>query len=222
MEELIKNHHWKQKEVINEKSAKLPNIRKQYLFSMFAVVLLLIVIYIILLFTVEGNGIYALVFVGNLLAFFFGGIIVTLLMIFYNNIMINKSRKEIAKYYSKLINSDIERIYKTFKNKKFSFARIGELSILGDWVMILSNISLELSQKELDTFVSFYKQLDYIESIKSEFNSHIKALEGISFKEYSRMKEYNNSIALLSKEFKKLFSIEVDELIDKLKKISSY
>lgn len=222
MEELIKNNSWKKHEVIHEKSSKLPNLRKKYLFSIGGSIFLLLITYIILLFRGEGNGVFALILIGNLLAFAFGGIIVTLLIIFYNNVMISRSRKEMSKCYSRLINSDIERIYKTFKDKKFSLMRIGKLTIFDNWVIVLSNISLDLSEKELDIYVSFYKQLDNINIIRNEFNGHIKALEGISFKEYPNIKEYNNSIALLTKEFNKLFSIEIEDLTRKLNKLSNF
>lgn len=222
MGELIKNHHWKQGEVIHEKSSRIPKLRKKYLLSMGIAISFLLILYIVLLFRGEETGTFALILIGNLLAFAFGSAIVTFFILFYNNTVLNRSRREVTKTYGRLINSDIERIHKTFKDKKFSLMRIGKISILVDWVMILSNISLELSQKELDIFISFYKQLDYIEIIRNEFNSHIKAMEGISLKDYSYMKEYNNSATLLTKEFNKLFSIEIDELIRKLNKLSNY
>ncbi|MHC1682042.1 MAG: hypothetical protein AB6733_03745 [Clostridiaceae bacterium] len=220
MEELIKNHHWKQNEVINENMTKVPNIRKKYLIAIGSAILILLISYIALLLKGRGNWIYALIFVGNLLAFVFGGLIVTLLIIFYNNVLVTRSRKEMNRSYSRLINSDIVRIHKTFKDKKFTLMRIGRLSILDDWVMILSNISVELSEKEINSFVSFYKQLDYIDSLIYEFNNHIKELEKVNLKDYPHMKEYNNSATLLTKEFNKLFAIEIDELLCKLNKLA--
>lgn len=219
MEKLVDKYNWKKEKCISDNNFLYLKNKKKHFLAILVLLAVLIFLYIFIPIKTDykiGGIIGAITMaIGIIIGF----IISIGTLLWYNKYLLLKGRKDTAKSYGKLIKADIDRTEKQFKNKKISLAKLNEISIIDNWLMVLSNLGDELSELELGQYISYYSQIDNIVPLKAEYNNHFRLMESIALKEYGHIREFNSCASILTLEIKKLFLIDITDLTVKLEKL---
>lgn len=128
---------------------------------------------------------------------------------------------EDIKNYSRIIKADMERTSRLFRNKRFNFIKISNITILKNWIDAFSRISSKLTKNELQELFDYYCQMDKLLDYEIRINKHLEVMQCYALKDYPYMKEYNELIKGFSIEVNALFKIDITSLKTKLQLLCS-
>lgn len=204
-----------------EKGSKYIRKRAFYIIVLFLALLILFNVYIYSVDLKNVNNVNIVVLNKLCLNSIIIGILLGTLISLFSILWYEQKIKEYkyndyVKSYARIFKADIERSRRLFKNKRFEFMKINNVTIMRNWLQSFGYISKELDYDQIQELVNYYSKIDKLIDYEKKINEHLERMQCVNLKDYPYMREYKELIAGFTFEIGNLFKVKTQNLMKKL------